>query len=93
MAISSAPDQLDGTIRDILRAHGHLYVDAGSIREGDDLFRCGMSSHANVSVMLALEEVFAVEFPEHMLRRSTFESVASIREAIAELLAGDQRAN
>jgi acyl carrier protein len=45
-----------------------------------------MTSHASVSVMLALEDTFGVEFPEHMLRRSTFESISSIESAIAELL-------
>ena len=36
--------------------------------------------------MLALEDAFDVEFPERMLRRQTFESVASIHEAIGELV-------
>ena len=41
--------------------------------------------HASVNVMLALEDEFEIEFPEPMLRRSTFESVAAIRTAISEL--------
>jgi len=41
-----------------------------------------MTSHASVNVMLALEEAFDVEFPESMLRKSTFESVAAIRTAL-----------
>lgn len=45
-----------------------------------------MTSHASVSVMLALEDAFGVEFPEPMLKKSTFESIASIANAIAELL-------
>ncbi len=36
--------------------------------------------------MLALEDAFGVEFPERMLRKSTFESISSIRQAITELL-------
>jgi len=35
--------------------------------------------------MLALEGEFDVEFPDHMLKRSVFESIASMRDAIAEL--------
>jgi acyl carrier protein len=35
--------------------------------------------------MLALEDAFEIEFPERMLRRRTFESVAAIRDAVAEL--------
>jgi acyl carrier protein len=36
--------------------------------------------------MLALEEEFDFEFPERMLRKSTFESIASIRSAVDELV-------
>jgi acyl carrier protein len=50
------------------------------------LFAAGMTSHASVNVMLALEDAFEVEFPEAMLRKSTFESVANIETAIGELL-------
>jgi acyl carrier protein len=35
--------------------------------------------------MLALEEVFQIEFPESMLRKSTFGSVSSIEAALHEL--------
>jgi acyl carrier protein len=44
-----------------------------------------MSSHASVNVMLALEGKFDVEFPDRMLRRRVFESVAAIRAALQEL--------
>ena len=48
-----------------------------------------MTSHANcVNVMLALEDAFDIEFPDRMLKRSVFESISSIREALSELLAG-----
>ena len=53
----------------------------------DDLYQAGMSSHASVNVMLALEGEFDVEFPDHLLKRSVFESIASIRSAIDDLTA------
>ena len=37
--------------------------------------------------MLALEGEFEIEFPDHMLKRSVFESIAAISEAIGELQA------
>ena len=46
-----------------------------------------MTSHASVNVMLALEGEFEVEFPDHMLKRSVFESIAAITTAIDELTA------
>jgi len=50
-----------------------------------DLYQAGLTSHASVNVMLALEDAFDVEFPERMLRKKTFESVAAIRAALDEL--------
>jgi len=35
--------------------------------------------------MLALENAFDVEFPDEMLTRSTFASIASIRNALEQL--------
>ena len=72
-------------IRRILTEHGRLPVPVESLADGDDLFQSGLTSHANVNVMLALEEEFDIEFPEAMLRRSTFESVAAIHAAVTDL--------
>ena len=72
-------------IRAILREHGRLTADAGQIADDADLFQAGMTSHASVNVMLALEGEFEIEFPDHMLKRSVFESIASIRTAIDAL--------
>jgi acyl carrier protein len=77
---------MDEEIRRVLVAHGRLPVDAARVGDGDDLFQLGLSSHASVNVMLALEDAFGIEFPEPMLRKSTFESVAAIHRALAQLL-------
>jgi len=74
-------------IRSILKEHGRLTKDAISLDEAADLYQAGMTSHASVNVMLALEGAFDVEFPDHMLKRSVFESIAAIRAAIDELTA------
>lgn len=70
----------------IVAAHAQLSVDAATVGHDSNLFNAGMTSHASVAVMLALESHFDIEFPEQMLRRSTFESVSSIRAAVGELL-------
>ena len=77
---------MEETIRTILAEYGHLPVEMDKIRDEDDLYQVGMTSHASVNVMLALEDEFEIEFPEAMLRRSTFESVAAIRKALDELI-------
>lgn len=77
---------MDEKIRAVLVEYGHLPVDMDKIRDEDDLYQLGLTSHASVNVMLALEDEFEVEFPEALLRRSTFESVAAIRDALGDLI-------
>ena len=57
------------------------------ITDSDDLYAAGLTSHASVELMLQLEDEFDVEFPERLLKRSTFESIASLHEALAGLSA------
>ena len=80
-------NSLDTRIRTILKDHGRLSSDALALGADDDLYQAGMTSHASVNVMLALEGAFDIEFPDQMLTRSVFNSVASIQSAVAELLA------
>ena len=54
---------------------------AGSRSKGD-LYRAGLTSHASVNVMLALEDAFDIEFPDALLKKSTFESIAAIADAL-----------
>jgi acyl carrier protein len=77
---------IDDEIRRILGAHGHLASNVDTVSERQDLFHAGMTSHANVNVLIALEDAFDIEFPEEMLQKSTFESIAAIREAVLVLL-------
>ena len=74
-------------IRSILKEHGRLTKDAETLAADADLYQAGMTSHASVNVMLALEGEFDVEFPDAMLKRSSFESIAAIGTAIDELVA------
>ena len=76
---------MDETIREIIGTHARLTVSANSLPEDADLYAAGMSSQASVSIMVALEDEFGVEFPDHMLKRSVFQSIASIRTALEEI--------
>jgi acyl carrier protein len=75
-------------IRGVLAEHGRLAKDVATLTDDDDLYQAGMTSHASVNLMLALEGTFDIEFPDAMLRRSVFESVSAIRVAVEELTAG-----
>jgi len=72
-------------IRNIVQRHGRLGVDISRLGDEADLYDAGLTSHASIGLMLALEEHFDLEFPERLLRRRTFESVAAIHSAIEEI--------
>lgn len=74
-------------IRQAIREHARLSIDIETLADDDDLYNAGMTSHASVNLMLALEDAFDLEFPDRMLKRSVFESIASIRGALDELQA------
>jgi acyl carrier protein len=72
-------------VRRIVKEHGRLPVDVDGLAADADLYEAGMTSHASVNVMLALEDAFDVEFPDRMLRRDVFASIAAIDAALTEL--------
>lgn len=78
-------DDLHAQICLVLDEHARLPVGASSLDSDADLFNAGMSSHASVSVMLALEDRFDFEFPDQMLTRDVFASIGAISAAVREL--------
>lgn len=72
-------------VRQIIREHGRLPADVDTLDDEADLYQAGMTSHASVNLMLALEAAFDVEFPDAMLKRSVFQSVRSISDALESL--------
>ena len=75
-------------IRSVLAEFGRLGPSALEIKADADLRQAGLTSHASVNVMLALESAFDVEFPDHMLTRNVFGSIATLRAALEELTGG-----
>jgi len=74
-----------GRIRQLLDEHGRLQIPAASLEASQDLYASGLTSFAAVQLMLALEEEFDIEFPEHMLNRRSFSSLRSIADCVREL--------
>ncbi len=72
-------------IREVLAAHGRMAVDPHTVDDNADLYELGLSSHASVNVMLALEDAFDIEFPDEVLKKSTFASVDNIKQVIEGL--------
>lgn len=72
-------------IRRVLDDYGRLPVSSGVLEDEANLYSAGMTSHASVNVMLALEEEFDIEFPDEMLTRNAFESIDSIAASLTRL--------
>ena len=62
-----------------LRLSGH------AVGRNDDLTAAGLTSLATVDLMLAIEDRFAIEFPEAMLNRRTFATLANLTAAVDTL--------
>ena len=73
-------------IRDVLADHGRMAVDPREVDDQADLYDLGLTSHESVDVMLALEDAFDIEFPDEVLKKSTFESVRNIAQVIESLV-------
>jgi acyl carrier protein len=56
---------------------------AAELSDTDDLWDAGMDSLSSVNLMVQLEDAFGVQFPDELLTREVFSSIASIAEALA----------
>jgi acyl carrier protein len=74
-------------VRQAVAAHSGLGDAVSTLGDDDDLWAAGMGSMAGVRVMLAIEQMFGVEFPDELLTRETFKRINSIADAVAGRLA------
>ncbi|WP_152047371.1 acyl carrier protein [Aureimonas psammosilenae] len=79
----------ESSIRQILGNIEALKPVADTLRADEDLFAKGLTSFDSVQLMLALEEHFDIEFPDHLLNRKSFSSIDNIRETVESLLVGE----
>lgn len=78
---------MENQIRAILSRHGKLSTSADTVGVEDDLYSLGLTSHASVNVMLAIEDEFDIEFPDEVLTKSTFATIANLRGVVDDLRA------
>lgn len=72
-------------IREIIAQHARLSTDISTITDTCSLYDAGLTSLTTVNLMLAIEDQFDIEFPDHMLGRKTFGSIQALCEAVEEL--------
>jgi len=78
--------RLESEIRALIARERYLALDVAALGDRDDLYRAGLTSHDTVNLMLALEDRFGVEFPDRLLTRRTFQTIADLAAALRELL-------
>lgn len=69
-------------IREALQQFGRLNRPVAELGDEADLFSAGLTSHATVNVMLAIEDALGIEFPDELLNRSTFVSIETLAAAV-----------
>ncbi|WP_105430537.1 acyl carrier protein [Neorhizobium sp. T6_25] len=77
---------MNETIRELLTRIGGLPVAVTELEDGADLYAAGLSSFASVQLMLGLEEAFDIEFPDSLLNRKSFASIAAIEQTVSHIL-------
>lgn len=83
---------MNETIRELLAKVGNLPVAVTELQDGADLYAAGLSSFASVQLMLGLEEAFDIEFPDNLLNRKSFASIAAIGETVSQILKAKEAA-
>ncbi|MFI7635078.1 acyl carrier protein [Nonomuraea sp. NPDC049400] len=78
-------------VRDLLARRAVLPGVIESVEAEADLWELGMESLAMVGVMVAVEDEFGIEFPDELLTRETFRSLAVITDAVMSLTRGEDR--
>jgi len=68
---------MNDSIRHLVQQHGRLAADTSTLTDESDLYQAGLTSHASVTLMLALEEAFDVEIPDE-----DAEKIRTVQDAI-----------
>lgn len=79
-------------IRELLGKLGNLPVPVETLADDADLYTAGLSSFASVQLMLGIEDAFEIEFPDHLLNRKSFQSIAAIEATVAQIVAASEAA-
>lgn len=79
-------------IREILAKFGALPVAVDTLDDNADLYAAGLSSFASVQLMLGIEDTFDIEFPDNLLNRKSFASIAAIQQTVQQILDSQEAA-
>jgi acyl carrier protein len=74
---------MSAAVRALLRETTNLAVPLDALGDEADLFEAGMSSIEAVTLVVALERTFSLQFDQDSMQIDTFRSIASIDAAVA----------
>ena len=77
---------MNKTIRDLVAKFGKLPASIDQVADDADLYAAGLTSFASVQLMLGIEEAFDIEFPDNLLNRKSFASIAAIERTVGMIL-------
>jgi len=76
---------MNTTIRELLVKFGKIPVSVDQVADDADLYAVGLTSFASVQLMLGIEEAFDIEFPDNLLNRKSFASIAAIAKTVDQI--------
>jgi acyl carrier protein len=83
MSQPTVPPDLVGVVADVVARH----VDDGTVPRADaELSALGLNSLGLAELIVDLEQVLAMEFPEYLLERETFSTVRTIADAVEKVV-------
>ncbi len=83
---------MNAKIRELLSKLGNLPVAVDTLADDSDLYTAGLSSFASVQLMLGIEDAFDIEFPDHLLNRKSFQSIAAIQSTVTQITGASEAA-
>ena len=76
---------MEADIRRVLEKILPASMQIDRIDPAADLFDHGMTSFMATQVLMALEDAFAIEFPDEMMRRENFATISRINRSVVQL--------
>ena len=75
-----------GAFLGILHSYLRQLGDGNTLTMESNLYELGLDSMAAVNLLLELEEIYGVIFPDALLTESTFETPLALKSAIVSLI-------
>ena len=80
------PDEISEKLLVVLREHLRFVSDDQAFPMGTNLEKLGLDSMSAINLLLNLEQIFEIVFPDEMLTAETFRTGTTLEEAVRLLI-------